>query len=98
MNIQDLIDEVAGDGGVSRDFVDALIKRITATIIKTVVTGEAVHIRGFGRFTSYKIAQRWRRNPRTGLKMYCPATTSVKFRPSEVFRVAVAAKLTPRGP
>lgn len=97
MNIKDLVDEVTEGGAVSRDFVEVMIKRIAAAIIKTVVTGEAVHIRGFGRFTSYKIAQRWRRNPRTGQKMYCPATTSVKFRPSTVFRVAVAAKLTPGG-
>ena len=92
MNIKDLVDEVADGGAVSRDFVEVMIKRIAAAIIKTVVKGEAVHIRGFGRFRSYKLAQRIRRHPKTGKLMNYPATTSVKFQPSAVFREAVAGK------
>lgn len=94
MNIKDLVDEVAEGGAVSRDFVEVMIKRIAAAIIKTVTKGESVHIRGFGRFRSYRIAQRIRRHPKTGQLRNYPATTSVKFQPSPVFREAVAAKRT----
>lgn len=97
MNINDLVDEVADGGAVSRDFVEVMIKRIAAAIIKTVTKGESVHIRGFGRFRSYKMAARMRRHPKTGKEYVCPATTSVRFAPSVVFRTAVAARKTAPG-
>ena len=96
MDVHGLINEVSGNSAFSKDFVRVMLNKVAEAIIKTVVTGEAVHIRGFGRFQSRKMAQRIRRNPKTGDKMRCPATTTVKFVPSAVFRDAVAAKKPPK--
>lgn len=92
MDIHGLVAEVSGNSAFSKIFVRAMLDKVAAAIIKKVVAGEAVHIRGFGRFVPRKLAQRIRRNPNTGAKMLCTATTTVKFVPSAVFRDAVAAK------
>lgn len=95
MDIHELVEKVADGSPVKKDFVASIIKKITKEIIEAVTKGEAVHIRGLGRFMSAKMAARTRRNPRTGLPARFPATTTVKFHPSPKFRASVAAKITP---
>lgn len=92
MDVHELIDKMANGLPVKKDFVDNLLKKMVVEIEKAVVKGEVVHIRGFGRFVSVKLAARSRRHPKTGVLMKLPATVTVKFRPSPTFRSKVAAK------
>lgn len=97
MDINELVSRVSANSAYSKDFVRHIVGKIADEIIKTVTKGERVQIRGFGTFRSYKLAQRVRRMPKTGVKVQFPATTSVKFRPSVNFRESVAVKRKPVG-
>lgn len=97
MDIRELIGNVADKSGLKKDFVAKMLDRITEEIIKTVVKGESVMIRGFGRFSSAKMAARRRVNPKTRVVGQSPAKTVPKFSASENFRERVAARRTDGG-
>lgn len=94
MNQKELIAVVVSEVGSNENFVGAVLGYALYHIAKTVAQGEAVELRGFGRFLSRKRAARMGRNPKTGLPLKIPATTVPAFWPGAAFKESVAAKKT----
>lgn len=90
--MNEIIDKFLEDRAMTRVHAKLILYDFLWIISEGVRNGERVHIRAFGAFESRKLAHRWRRNPKTGEKMYCPPTLTVKFVPSEKFRRSVASK------
>lgn len=92
MNLKELSAAISEDAGFPASTVEAVIGYACYHIAMTVVKGEWVELRGFGRFRSAKRAMRRGRNPKTGAVMSIPATTVPVFRPGAAFKESVAAK------
>lgn len=52
--------------------------------------GNAVHLKGFGRFSVVEVPAQMRRNPKTGAPVAVPARQQVKFKPSAYLLKGVA--------
>jgi len=89
MNTGEIVAEAAYLAKVSkpraRAVLDALVRSITAALERQ----EDVSISGFGKFRPHHRAGRPGRNPKTGEPADVPASTTVKFKPSERVRLAV---------
>ncbi|WP_161849075.1 HU family DNA-binding protein [Athalassotoga saccharophila] len=87
MNKKELVNEVSKYTGMTKKDVAEIIDAITRTIEKTVGGGEEVSLTGFGKFLSYKRAERNGRNPRTGKTMKIKAKKVPKFRAGKDLKV-----------
>lgn len=92
MDRKELLKAVSEDVGVSEVLAKRVLRSIVRQIAKTIVKGEAVIVREFGRFTSAKRAQRWGRHPKTGARYLIRATTIPKFVPAPKLKAHIAAK------
>ena len=66
MTKAELVDHVAATVQLSKAQTDAVLTQCLQTIIDAVQAGEAVDLRGFGRFQVRHRQPRTGRNPRTG--------------------------------
>lgn len=73
---------------VAAEAVDAAF----SAIVRAVTKGDQVTVTGFGVFEKRRRAARVARNPRTGEKIRVKATSVVAFRPSSIFKDAVAKR------
>jgi DNA-binding protein HU-beta len=89
MNKQELIEQVASEAGVSKLATQELIDAVLETITKTVASGDAVQLIGFGSFGRGERAARTGRNPQTGETLEISAAKTVKFTPGKNFKDAV---------
>ncbi|MEW5801899.1 MAG: integration host factor subunit alpha [bacterium] len=63
------------------------IYETTINLLKeTLVKGESIEIRGFGKFTVREKNKRMGRNPRTGEEAVIVERKVVTFKPSKIFR------------
>jgi nucleoid DNA-binding protein len=92
MNKDNLIRKAAAkiEGATQKD-IGVAVDVIFDTIKESVVAGETVKISGFGTFEPVERAARSVRNPQTKEMMTVPASKSVKFKPSSVFKNEVNA-------
>jgi len=66
------------------------IYETTINLLKeTLVKGESIEIRGFGKFTVREKNKRMGRNPRTGEEAVIVERKVVTFKPSKIFRSVV---------
>ena len=68
------------------------IYETTINLLKeTLVKGESIEIRGFGKFTVREKNKRMGRNPRTGEEAVIDERKVVTFKPSKIFRNMVCS-------
>lgn len=91
MNKQELIDAVAGRTGDTKAATGDAIDAVLAAIMRTLITGDAVQLIGFGSFSTGQRAARTGRNPSTGAEMQIAAARTVKFTAGKAFKDAVDA-------
>ena len=89
MNKNELIAKVAEDANLSKtnagDAVDATLNNI----LKALKSGDDVRIVGFGTFTVTSRAAGEARDPRTGAKIYRPASKNARFKAGKALKEAV---------
>lgn len=83
----DVIRALQIDGLTAEDAVDRVLEAITIAL----VNGQAVVIRGFGRFEPRQRKAVVRRNPVSGLDMHVPPRRTVGFVPSDSLKARVNA-------
>lgn len=89
MNKSELVEKVAGTGGLNRKDAQTAVDAVVAAISESLKEGESVTITGFGTFEVNDRAARDARNPRTGETVRVPATRVVKFRPGKSLKDSV---------
>lgn len=85
MNKQQLIDEIAANGGISKPEAAAALNVVLDTLIRRVVSGDAVSVTGFGTLQAVTTPAHRARNPQTGNTVLVPARKKVKFSPGAAF-------------
>lgn len=92
MNRAELVDLVRGGGNLSRADAESAVDAVLQNIMTAVRGGQRVSLFGFGTFTPTSRAARTGRNPRTGDPVKIPASTGVRFAPSQAFKASLNAK------
>ena len=72
----------------------AAFKTVIDGIEAILKAGDSLNIKGFGTFRTEERAARKGRNPATGEEMDIPATKTVKFTPSAVFKNELNGKVS----
>ncbi len=90
MNKAELVEEVAGQVGLTKRVCREAIDAITSTITDSLARGEKVTLVGFGSFKVRKRKARRGRNPQTGEEIQIPAKDVPKFEPGKNLKEAVA--------
>ena len=83
MTKAELVDHVAATVQLSKSQTDAVLTQCLQAIIDAVQAGEAVDLRGFGRFQVRHRQPRTGRNPRTGAEVTIPPGRAVRFKPGK---------------
>lgn len=83
MDLYGLAIEVAARAGLPTERAREIIKCVAEAIIDTVGRGEAVYIRGFGRFEPVERKAKKGRDFKTGRVIDIPARTTIKFKASD---------------
>jgi len=89
VNKSDVISDVAGAAGVSRQDVEKVVDAFFDTVRVAVGKGERVAWPSFGSFSSTDRQARTGRNPRTGEAVAIPASRAVKFSASTALKSAL---------
>ena len=84
MNKQELINEVALVGEMSKKDALKAIETVFGVIEKTLVNKEKVQLVGFGTFSVKDRSERVGRNPQTKEPMTIPATVAPHFKAGKV--------------
>ncbi len=82
----ELVALIAGELGMTKTDVDAVVKCLLAAIGAGLKSGRPVVLAGFGRFRPRKCRSGKARNPRTGKVVKATGRPSVTFRPSTRLR------------
>jgi len=90
MNKAELVEEVAGEVGLTKKDVNNIIDAMTSAITNALAKGEKVTLVGFGTFLVQRRKARQGVNPQTGDKINIPAKDVPKFRPGRALREAVS--------
>ncbi len=78
-----LIEDLAETQGITKVAAGACVDALLNLIRGAAAAGDKVIIQGFGTFEMRTRAARTGRNPRTGLPVEIPATTTLTFRASK---------------
>lgn len=73
-------------GGISLQDCQRVIDQIFATIKKQLLSGDQVHIVGFGTLEIVERKARRGRNPATGESIQLPSKRALVFRPSRAIK------------
>ena len=79
MNKADLINKVAEEAGLTKAQAEKAINSFTGAVSKSLSSGEAVMLIGFGTFSVSERSARTVRNPQTGAPMKVAAKKVPKF-------------------
>ena len=82
MTRADLIEEVSRVTEMSRKDSEVILETILDGIVRSVIAGDKVEIRGFGSFRCRERPSRIGRNPMTGVRVDVPAKRVPYFKPS----------------
>ena len=91
----ELVDHVAATVQLSKAQTDAVLTQCLQAIIAAVQAGEAVDLRGFGRFHVRRRQPRTGRNPRTGETLQIPAKAVPTFTAGKAYQDRVQASAPP---
>ncbi|MFV0246841.1 MAG: HU family DNA-binding protein [Mycoplasmatales bacterium] len=86
MTKQEIIENVAGETGLSKKDVGAVIESTFAEIKKSIKKGNKVTFVGFGNFEPKRNSARQGINPATKEAIQIKASNSVKFKVSKTFK------------
>ncbi|NP_050767.1 DNA-binding protein hu homolog (chloroplast) [Guillardia theta] len=86
MNKSQLISKIAYYTKYSKTDIEKIITSMLEIIVDTVATGEKVTLVGFGSFEARERKAREGRNPRTGEKLFLPASRIPTFSVGNFFR------------
>ena len=89
MNKAELVEEVAGEVGLTKKDVNNVVDAVTSAITDSLAGGEKVTLVGFGTFQVQKRKARQGVNPKTGDKISIPAKNVPKFKAGRSLREAV---------
>lgn len=89
MNKNDLVAAVASGTGLSKADSARAVDCLFESIIQSLSRGEEVRLVGFGTFNVVHRAATQGRNPRTGERIYIPASKQPKFRSGKGLKDAV---------
>ncbi len=89
MNKSDVIQDVAGAAGVSRQDVERVVDAFFDTVRAAVGDGDRVAWPSFGSFSATQRQARTGRNPRTGEAVAIPSSRAVKFSASTALKSAL---------
>ena len=95
MTKAELVDHVAATVQLSKAQTDAVLTQCLQAIIAAVQAGEAVDLRGFGRFHLRHRPPRTGRNPRTGETLQIPAKAVPTFAVGKAFQDRVHSNAAP---
>ena len=95
MTKAELVDHVAATVPLSKAQTDAVLTQCLQAIIAAVQAGEAVDLRGFGRFQVRHRQPRTGRNPRTGEPVQIPAKAVPTFTAGKAFQDRVQSNAAP---
>ena len=90
MNKQQLVDQVAGEVGITKKETQNVISAFTEAISDSLSKGEKITLVGFGTFQVGERKERRGRNPQTGEEIQIPAKKVPKFVPGKGLREKVA--------
>lgn len=85
MNKAELIDQIAGDAGLTKAQANSALDAITDSIVGTLKKGDKVTLVGFGTFSVSQRAARNGRNPQTGETIKIKASKVPKFKAGKEF-------------
>ena len=89
MTKAELVDHVAATVDLSKAQTEAVLTQCLQAIMDALQAGEAVELRGFGRFQLRHRAARAGRNPRTGATVAIPAKAVPTFTAGKAFQERV---------
>jgi DNA-binding protein HU-beta len=89
MNKNELIAKVAADAKLSKTDAGEAVDATLDNILKALQSGDDVRIVGFGSFTVTNRAAGEARDPRTGAKIYRPASKTARFKAGKALKQAV---------
>ena len=95
MTKAELVDHVAATVQLSKSQTDAVLTQCLQAIMDAVQAGEAVELRGFGRFHLRHRQPRTGRNPRTGEPVQIPAKAVPTFAAGKAFQDRVQSHAAP---
>jgi nucleoid DNA-binding protein len=97
MTKAELVDHVAATVQLPKAQTDAVLTQCLQAIMDALQTGDAVELRGFGRFQLRHRAARAGRNPRTGETIPIPAKAVPIFTAGKAFQERVQSAAAPAG-
>jgi len=89
MGDKDLAKVIAKQVGISTEQAAAAVEAFKAAVIAQVKTGEAVRLRGFGKFTMKESKAHKGHNPRTGKVIDIPARNHLRFKAFQAAKDAI---------
>ena len=95
MTKAELVDHVAATVQLPKSQTDAVLTQCLQAIMDAVQAGEAVELRGFGRFHLRHRQPRTGRNPRTGETLQIPAKAAPTFAAGKAFQDRVQSHAAP---
>ncbi len=90
MNKQELITRVANQADVSKVAAERVINALTNTITNALKLGGEVDLRGVGKFSVTRRAEKNGSNPKTGEKITIAARTAPVFKFSKTLKDVVS--------
>ena len=97
MTKAELVDQVAATVQLSKTQTDAVLTQCLQAIMDALQAGEAVELRGFGRFQLRHRPARTGRNPRTGETIPIPAKAVPTFTAGKAFHERVQSAAVSAG-
>lgn len=86
MDNKTLIEQVAGDCGISREDTQDMLDAFYGIVAECCVAMDTIIIPGFGQFEPKKRKERLTVHPATGKRLLVPPKLVVSFRPSAVMK------------
>lgn len=91
MNKTQLVESIQGKlgEGATKKCAEAALNAVLTAIGDAARKGEKIQLVGFGTFAMKTRAARTGRNPQSGKEMKIPASSTLAFKPSSVFKTVV---------
>lgn len=89
----DLITQTVAQTGLAKPTVTATVEELMTTIKQSMIRGENIYLRGFGKFMLKKRAEKTARNISKGTSVKVPVHYIPKFKPNREFAGAVKTKV-----
>ena len=91
MTKADLVDQIAGTTGISRQHTGIIVDQLLDAVCRALSEGRHLEIRGFGTFKVRERRARRARNPRSGDEVMVPAKLVPVFKPSKELKAHIAS-------